>query len=153
VKDWVAPSKSDAIGFTQKPNLSQVVVVSYSPFETFPVDLQGEKLQDQEAYRYYGLSGRVPSLIGKRLGMIRLSHGFPKRNATAALINCLSDDKRDSAIKAWAQKVRTMERVLRCAFDFDFAAVCVDGNCRPESFYNEPDLTASLSVKTGDGED
>src|SRR5262249_31767138 len=41
VEDWISPSDSTETGFVAKPNLSQLVVVSYSPFERFPVDLQG----------------------------------------------------------------------------------------------------------------
>src|SRR3546814_10654844 len=52
VKDWMTPSKTDDIGFTKKPNLSQVVVVPYSPFERISADLKGEQLQDQDANRY-----------------------------------------------------------------------------------------------------
>src|SRR3546814_489021 len=80
VKDWMTPSKTDDIGFTKKPNLSQVVVVSYSPFERFSVDLKGEQLQDQDAYRSYGFRGRKPTTRSETSGRIQLSHAFPKRD-------------------------------------------------------------------------
>jgi predicted ATPase len=153
VEDWVVPSKSNAVGFIEKPNLSQIVVVSYSPFEAFPVDLQDKKLQDQDAYRYYGFQGRqAPSKTGS-LGSIRLSHSVPKRNAASALIECLSNDKRYSVISDWGQKLRTMELVLRSAFEFDFAAVSVEPNRRSKSFYCEDPPFCDLSVERGDGDD
>lgn len=146
VEDWLKPSKSEDLGFTEKPNLSQVVVVSYSPFEQFPVDVQGMKLQDKDAYRYYGFRGRAPSDDPKSLGRIRLSRGVPKTDAAMALLECLSDDKRYNTISDWAQKLQTMESVLRTAFDFDFAAVSVDQNRRPKSFYYEPDNVEVHSI-------
>jgi ABC-type thiamine transport system ATPase subunit len=150
VEDWMVPSKSDAVGFIEKPNLSQIVVVSYSPFEAFPVDLQGKKLQDQDAYRYYGFRGREASSKTGSLGNIRLSHNVPKKNAASALIECLSHDKRYSAISDWAQKLRTMESVLRSAFEFDFAAVNVESSRRPKSFYRKVPTLDDLSVETGE---
>ena len=127
VRDWLDDAGEEhEIGFVQKPNLSQVVVVSYSPFEQFPVDLRGLKKQDQEIYRYFGFRGRsVPNPETKRLGGIRLTHEAPKRNAAASLLDCLADDKRYRALPGWPQKLRTMERILRTAFDFDVAAVTI----------------------------
>ncbi|MEB1609674.1 AAA family ATPase [Xanthomonas campestris pv. campestris] len=151
VEDWLKPSKSEELGFTEKPNLSQVVVVSYSPFEEFPVDVQGLQLQDKDAYRYYGFRGRTASDDSKSLGRVRLSRAVPKRDAAMALLDCLSDDKRYSTISDWAQKLKTMETVLRTAFEFDFAAVSVESNRRPKSFYHEPENVAVHSVVIGSG--
>lgn len=146
VEDWLKPSKSEDLGFTEKPNLSQVVVVSYSPFEEFPVDVQGLQLQDKDAYRYYGFRGRAVSDDSKKPGKIRLSRTVPKKDAAMALLECLSDDKRYSTISDWAQKLRTMEAVLRTAFEFDFAAISVDSNRRPKSFYHEPENVEVHSI-------
>src|SRR3546814_8450151 len=74
-----------------------------------------------------------------------------KRNAASALIECLSDDQRYSTIKGWAQKVRTMEKVLGSAFDFEFAAVSIQPNRRPRSFYREPDNVTIAAVETVEG--
>src|SRR3546814_17009410 len=97
--------------------------LSDSPFERFSVDLKGEQLQDQDAYRYYGFRGRKPPTRSDPRGRIQLSHAFPKRNAASALNECLSDDQRYSTIKGGAPTVRTMEKGIGSAFEFDFAAV------------------------------
>ncbi|MFY2763522.1 ATP-binding protein [Arenimonas sp. MALMAid1274] len=149
VEDWMSPSKNPERGFTKKPNLSQVVVVCYSPFETFPVDLEGKSLQDKDAYRYYGLRGRGEAREGS-LGKIRLSHTFPKRNSAAALIECLADDQRYGAIPGWAKKVHTVESTLRVAFPFDFAAVQVDPRRRTSHLYRDGTTADPLSVDLGD---
>ncbi|WP_234401042.1 ATP-binding protein [Xanthomonas sp. CFBP 7912] len=149
VEDWMRPSKSPERGFTKKPNLSQVVVVCYSPFETFPVDLEGKNLQDKDAYRYYGLRGRGGVREGS-LGKIRLSHTFPKRNSAAALIECLADDQRYGAIPGWAKKVRTVESTLRLAFPFDFAAVQIEPRRRASHLYRDGTTADPLCVDLGD---
>jgi energy-coupling factor transporter ATP-binding protein EcfA2 len=93
----------------------------------FPVDLRGVKKQDQDAYRYFGFRGRsTPQPGTKRLGGIRLTHEAPKRNAATSLLDCLADDKRYRSLPGWPQKLKTMERVLRTAFDFDYAAVTIE---------------------------
>lgn len=150
VRDWISPS-DDEIGFVEKPNLSQLVVVSYSPFERFPVDLVGRKLQDQEAYRYFGLRGRAAPSDPRKPGRVSLSHDYPKRNAAQSLIRCLVDDQRFRSIRDWSLKVATMERVLRTAINFDFAAVEVAPRKRAESFYRETGLIDPLAFDVGEG--
>ena len=127
VRDWIAGDDKDAeTGFAQKPNLSQIVVVSYSPFERFPVDLERSKLQDKDIYRYFGFRSRSQSRTEGKLGSIKLSHEAPKRNAAVSLLDCLADDQRYRSLRGWAAKLSTAEHVLRTAFDFDFAAVEID---------------------------
>ncbi len=126
VQDWInPPDEVEAVGFVEKPNLSQIVVVSYSPFEQFPVDLITTKLQDKNAYRYFGLRGRRSPREDGRPGSIELTYQVPKRNAALALLECVADDQRFRRFSAWAEKLKTVEHVLRFAFEFDFAAVRV----------------------------
>lgn len=129
VEDWInPPDKPDGVGFVQKPNLSQIVVVSYSPFEQFHVDLATSKLKDKNAYRYFGLRARGPAREDGRLPSIRVNQQVPKRNAALALLECVADDQRFRRLSTWAEKLKTVEQVLRYAFDFEFAAVRVDSD-------------------------
>lgn len=153
VRDWISPSEDDEKGFVQKPNLSQLIVVSYSPFERFPVDLVGCQLQDKEAYRYFGMRGRTTPNDATKRGRITLSHDFPKRNAAHSLIQCLADDRRLRSIRDWSRKVATMERVLRTAISFDFAAVEVAPRRGAESFYRATDQIEPLAINVGEGQD
>lgn len=153
VSNWIASSEGEEVGFVSKPNLSQIVVVSYSPFERFPVDLQGQSVQDINAYRYFGFRGRSTTSETNKRGQIRLSHEFPKRNAAQALVACLSDDKRYRSIRDWAHKVQTAERVLRSAFEFDFAAIQVAANKRPRSFYIDTGNVDPLAIDVDEGEE
>lgn len=142
VESWIRPEDSD-IGFAEKPNLSQLVVVSYSPFERFPVDMQGLRLRDTDVYRYFGFRGRSASTTEGRPGKIRLSHEFPRRDAEQSLIACLADDQKYKAITDWARKVSTMEEVLRTAFQFDFAAIEIEPHRRVRSLYTDFELVTS----------
>lgn len=145
VADWIDKPDSSELGFIAKPNLSQLVVVSYSPFELFPVDLKGRKLQDQGAYRYFGFRGRDNPTSTNRLGAIRLGTQFPNRNAANALLECLADDSRYRAITKWARKVATVEEVLKSAIDFDFAAVHVASDQSAGKYYSNTAFLDHLS--------
>jgi len=154
VKSWISNRKNPDIGFVEKPNLSQIVVVSYSPFEQFPVDLQGEDLQDIEAYRYFGFRGRDNPTKKNEIGRIRLSQTFPKRNAATSLLECLEYDQRYLNVPNWVRKVEIAEKVLRVAFDFDFAAICVEEFTRASRFYADIEkLDRTPYIRSEDGVD
>lgn len=144
VGSWLQldPDGSDEVGFAERPNLNQVVVVSYSPFELFPVDTSEDKeRRDHDVYRYFGLRGRKKSLTDSKRGSdkVTLSREFPKANAAQSLLDCLADDQKYGAIKEWSNKVQTMERVLGRAIDFDRAAVAVSGTTDVDEFFTHKD--------------
>jgi len=145
VRDWLEdeihedPDEDQNIGFVKKPNLSQIIVVSYSPFEKFPVDLEGRKKQDLDVYRYFGFRERSTRNSHNKRGKIIFSKQAPNINTANSLVSCLSDDKRYSSVPGWPQKLKTAEDVLRTAFEFDFAAVSVSSLTSPSTFYEEDD--------------
>lgn len=152
VKDWLQSDVlvDNDVGFVEKPNLSQIVVVSYSPFERFPVDLAEYRLQDKEAYRYFGFRDRVATKGEGHSDKILLSHNAPKKDSSSSLIMCLTDDKRYRALENWAQKLKTAENVLRSAFAFDYAAVRVGKNIPPKDFYTNPNNVGELFIDIED---
>lgn len=154
VQDWLsmAPEKrTREVGFVEKPNLSQMVVVSYSPFERFPVDLETQELQDKDVYRYFGFRGRSISRTPGRLGGISLTHQAPKKNAAASLLDCLTDDIRYKGLRSWANKLATVERVLRTAFAFDYATINVGEASGPaKHFYGDASLFDDLAFDIDD---
>ncbi len=132
VRAWIQPKQDhEALGgarFEPRPNLSQLVAVSYSPFERFPVDTDEETtldkpLKDKDIYRFFGFRGRHLSQNTGRSTKIRNSLEVPRINACLSLIQCLIDDRRYRTIKAWANKLKTLENVLSTAIEFDTAAV------------------------------
>lgn len=133
VRDWLNLEKSSEqtkMGrFKDSPNFSQVVVVSYSPFEKFPVDsADSSRKRDKDDYRYFGLRGRR-TLKGDRTlntrSQVRLSKAFPSADAAHSLVNCLADDLSYGAIRDWSQKVQTAYDVLADAIEFEYLAVAV----------------------------
>lgn len=132
IRAWIQPKPDhpelEGALFDPRPNLSQLVAVSYSPFERFPVDTDDEAsldkpLKDKDIYRFFGFRGRHLSQNTGRPTKIRYSLAVPRANACLSLIQCLVDDRRYATIKAWANKLRTLERVLSSAINFDTAAV------------------------------
>lgn len=152
VDNWInEPDDGAEVGFAKKPNLSQIVVVSYSPFERFPVDLERHRLQDKASYRYFGFRSRSQSRTAGKLGGIKLSHEAPKRNAAESLLDCLADDQRYRAMSGWAAKLETAEQVLRTAFDFDFAAVALDA-LSTKGRYDTDRWRGDIVIEVKDGE-
>ncbi len=152
------PDAQEQVGFADRPNLNQVVVVSYSPFELFPVDTSEDKdRKDHDVYRYFGFRGRMKSLTESKRGSekVMLSREFPKTNAARSLLACLADDQKYGAIKEWSNKLETMERVLKRAFPFDRAAVVVDSDTNVDSFFTtqewitEPHLEGEFGDEDG----
>lgn len=132
VRAWIQPEAGhealNGAAFDPRPNLSQLVAVSYSPFERMPVDSDDEvslakPLKDKDIYRFFGFRGRQPSQKTGRIGTVRHSLGVPRANAARSLIQCLTDDLRYSTLKAWANKLGTLQRVLGSGINFDVAAV------------------------------
>lgn len=143
VYSWLRPdaNKREPIGFQGQPNLNQIVVVSYSPFELFPVDSrEGELRKDQDVYRYFGLRGRKRAATDARRGSneVILSREVPKRNAAQSLIDCAADDQKYGAIRDWSKKVLTLQQVLAHAFDFDSAAISVPIDTDVSQLYSNP---------------
>jgi len=131
----------DEVGFTENLNINQMIVASYSPFEKFPVDTHNVpdpsvKRKDHNVYRYFGLRGRIAEKTAdrKRSTSIRLSQQWPKIDAASSVLSCIADDQRYGQIKDWSKKVKTMQRVLSTAIDFDYAAVVV------EDYFDEDDF-------------
>lgn len=163
VDDWLQLEldPQTQIGFEERPNLNQVVVVSYSPFELFPVDTSEDKhLKDRDVYRYFGLRGRMKTLTDSKRGSDRvtLSREFPKTNASRSLVACLADDQKYGSIKDWSNKLETMERVLKRAFSFDHAAVAINSDADINDLFTshaglaEPYLQIELSDEDGDSQ-
>lgn len=138
VEAWIADGTYEGnTGFETPPSLSRLVVISYSPFELFPVDMRSSNLLDKSTYQYFGFRGRstpTDNLVTNTPSSIRLSREIPKRDAANSLLSCISDDQRYRIIKGWGQKVKTAKRVLSSAIDFDYMALEVDANTHSKFF-------------------
>ncbi|NIG34266.1 AAA family ATPase [Pantoea sp. ICBG 828] len=137
VDDWLklVPGEKNEVGFKEEPNINQIIVVSYSPFELFQLDSEavdiksGNERKDHGVYRYFGLRTyeTLKGAKGKGNRTIRLSRQWPHLNAAYSLISCLEDDLKYGAITNWSNKVSTLYSVLKTAIDFDDIAIGVSG--------------------------
>ncbi len=109
------------VPFDTSPNLSKLILISYSPFEDFTIDLSGAKLLDKEAYKYFGFRQVVETLDGQQ--RIGISRNLPASDSVASLLKAFSDDKKSSVLPGWIGKVKTIFSVLQEAIGFDQLAV------------------------------
>lgn len=149
VREWIKDPDDvlAGLGFAESPNLSQIVVVSYSPFEQFPLDLRGRHLADRDVYKYFGFRGRIEA-TDQASSYVELSHAYPKRNAAASLLFCASDDRRYGAMKSWPGKLKTLGEVLSSAIVFDSLAVRVSPEGESARFEAFPGLAEPVSLET-----
>ncbi|EPX1416897.1 AAA family ATPase [Cronobacter sakazakii] len=147
VDDWLrqVPSEKNETGFEEEPNINQIVVVSYSPFELFPLNSEavdrksGNERKDHGVYQYFGLrtyETRKDS-NGDENTKIRLSRQWPHLNAAYSLISCLEDDRKYGAIKTWSNKIFTLYSVLKIAIDFDDISIGVAGFENKEQLFED----------------
>lgn len=116
-------------------NARKLIVVSYSPFELFPVDLKLYKhIINQDIYKYFGFRMRRNTKDSFK-DKVNLSRNYPKINAANSLLQCIVDDIKYSAINGWSKKIKTMEEVLFNAIDFDFAAIEINKKVKNEEIY------------------
>jgi len=153
VRDWLAPAeeREEIIGFKSRPNINQLVAVSFSPFELFPINSSPEAaIRDEDTYRYFGFRGKRAQLsaTGKSDEVV-LSRNIPKTDAARSLLSCLAGDQKFVAIKEWSNRLRTMEKVLQTSIDFDAAAVFVDSGVDVTEFYSENFSDGEPNVYTG----
>jgi ABC-type Mn2+/Zn2+ transport system ATPase subunit len=154
VESWLElnPGAKHDIGFQDAVNINQIVVVSYSPFELFPLSSEGDEhydptmRSDQAAYQYFGLRAfhTVTDDSGEERQIVRLSRDWPRRNAATSLINCVADDQRYGAIKSWSDKVLTLKSVLQTAIDFDELALGIIGQPADDAFFDSPKWASDL---------
>ncbi|WP_295934185.1 AAA family ATPase [uncultured Xanthomonas sp.] len=151
VGDWLDIDRANKAirkgHFKESPKFSKLVVVSYSPFELFPVDLaDSPRRKDEDDYRYFGLRGRRTQ-EGARTrssrAKIQLSRAFPSADAADSLLRCLSDDHKFSAIRDWSRKIQTAYNILENAIDFDYMAVALAASA--------PDSTLKDAFKPHNG--
>jgi len=143
VNVWLDPKYPDSGKYSEEINVNNLIVVSFSPFELFPVDLKGfDNVSDKGVYSYYGLRRRRKSVDESKY-LINLSRNYPKINASKSVIKCIEDDEKFSLISGWSNKVSTMFRVLSKAIRFDSIAVEIDkkvsaGDLYSDLYYTSP---------------
>lgn len=106
--------------FDVHPNLSKLILVSYSPFEEFALDLGGTTLQDKEIYKYFGFRYQVDDDGARRVG---ISRNLPAQDSVSSLIKALRDDNAFSFLTSWVSKLKMIREILGSAISFDALAL------------------------------
>ncbi|MEZ8240614.1 AAA family ATPase [Vibrio splendidus] len=103
--------------FDKAPNFRNLILVSYSPFEEFELDLEQHRLQDKQAYTYFGFRHKRPD------GSIGINRNLPAYHSAMSIIKAIYDDTRLNFITSRVQKFPTLKEALSNAFAFEHLAV------------------------------
>lgn len=103
--------------FDKRPNFSNLILTSYSVFEDFLVDLDNEKIKDNEKenYKYFGLRVR-DELNKERIG---IGKNIPSIDAAKAVFKMSFDNYQFQDLNWWVNKLDLAKKTLKKAFDFD----------------------------------
>jgi ABC-type cobalamin/Fe3+-siderophores transport system ATPase subunit len=103
--------------FDKSPNISKLILISYSPFEEFTINLSKAILQDKDAYKYFGFRKEIEKEDGeKRIG---ISRNLPAKDSISSILKAFSDDHKFNFMPNWKSKIDTIWSVLQPAIDFD----------------------------------
>ncbi|MBN4864790.1 MULTISPECIES: AAA family ATPase [Providencia] len=106
--------------FDHYPNISKLILISYSPFEEFTIDLSKTNLNDKDAYRYFGFRRIIKDLDGNQ--RVGISRNLPASDSVSSILKSLHDDLKFGSLPNWTYKFETILSVLMSAIDFDFIA-------------------------------
>ncbi|MCQ7061596.1 hypothetical protein MRO53_24565 [Escherichia coli] len=109
--------KSKHIPFDERPNISKLVLVSYSPFEEFSLDLEKDNLQDKKAYQYFGFRQMRDN------GRIGISRNLPALNSSESLLEMISDDEKYKFIENRINKLNSVDSALKSAISYDYCVL------------------------------
>jgi ABC-type multidrug transport system ATPase subunit len=105
------------VPFEKSPNISKLILISYSPFEEFTIDLAKTKLQDKDAYKYFGFRQEVIGSDGNmRVG---ISRHLPASDSIYSLLKAFYDDHKFNFMPNWTSKIEAIWSVLQPAIEFD----------------------------------
>jgi len=105
------------IPFDTPPNISKLILVSYSPFEEFTLDLSKAHLQDKQAYKYFGFRYQNEN------GEVGINRNLPSYNSAESIIKSLYDDEKFNFIENRVKKIATVYSALSNAFSFEHMAL------------------------------
>lgn len=109
--------KQNHTPFNSPPNISKLILVSYSPFEEFTLDLEGNELQDKQAYKYFGFR------YMNNDGSIGINRNLPSYNSANSILRAIYDDNEYDFIHGRVEKLLTVQQALKNAFQFDAIAL------------------------------
>lgn len=116
----VALDESQHEPFDRYPNISKLILISYSPFEEFTIDLSKTSLKDKDAYRYFGFRKVLEDVDGNQ--RVGISRNLPASDSVSSILKSIHDDLKFGSLPNWTYKFETILTVLKSAIEFDFVA-------------------------------
>ncbi len=134
VNTWLSPKLHEETQlnsyYSESINIRKLIVISYSPFESFPIDVNDDSsISDKSIYSYYGLRSKLKNRI-------TLSRDKPKNDTSLSVLQCIIDDFKFKVVEDWSNKISTMENVLSQAIDFDCMALEITSKVSSKQLYN-----------------
>ncbi|MGY5796171.1 AAA family ATPase [Rheinheimera faecalis] len=126
--------------FDHYPNISKLILISYSPFEEFTIDLSKTSLKDKDAYRYFGFRKIIEDVDGSQ--RVGISRNLPASDSVSSILKSIHDDLKFGSLPNWIYKFETILSVLMSAIDFDFVAFEIIESF--ELFSQTPDFSGFL---------
>ena len=110
--------------FDKRPKFSNFILISYSVFEEFFVDVLEEPVKDKESYKYFGLRARR-SLDDQNPDFKKIGLGkqIPSQDATKAIFKMLYENYQFEDQDWWVNKFELANKTLKKGFDFDCIAI------------------------------
>ncbi|OYQ77021.1 hypothetical protein B9T12_09705 [Wohlfahrtiimonas chitiniclastica] len=112
--------------FDHYPNISKLILISYSPFEEFTLNLSETNLRDKESYRYFGFRMTIKDSDGNQ--RVGISRNLPASDSVSSILKSLDDDLKFGRFSYWTKKFETILSVLKSAIEFDFIAFEISEN-------------------------
>ncbi|WP_408682103.1 AAA family ATPase [Vibrio harveyi] len=131
VSGWLQPPEQEqeqeqpTLCFDKRPNFSKLILISYSPFEEFNLDLSDVKLLDKSAYKYFGFRQKTGTDDDGNV-RIGINRHLPVLDSSHSLIDAMYDDEKYALIKDRVRKLSAAEEVLRPALKYDYCAFEID---------------------------
>lgn len=113
-------AKSQHEPFDHYPNISKLILISYSPFEEFTIDLSKTNLKDKDAYKYFGFRKIIEDVDGNQ--RVGISRNLPASDSVLSILTSIHDDLKFGSLTNWTYKFETILSVLMSAIEFDFIA-------------------------------
>ncbi|MFJ5385726.1 AAA family ATPase [Pectobacterium sp. CHL-2024] len=117
--------KSQHQPFDKSPNIAKLILISYSPFEDFELDLDKYNLKDKDVYKYFGFRKSTITNGKRRVG---ISRNLPATDSVDSILKAFSDDVSFGYMQKRAAKIDAIWSVLQPALDFEFIALELNKN-------------------------
>jgi hypothetical protein len=104
----------------KRPNFSKIILISYSVFEDFLIDIIDQHVKDKSSYKYFGLrTRRSLNESDEDFKKVAIGKHIPSLDATKSIFKMIYENYQFGEQDWWINKFELATETLRKAFDFD----------------------------------